>query len=91
MVGAAAVIGAVVDIDLLRDVLSDLSETDVLDAIDALLPRRVFRETGMPDTSSSCMTCSASCPTPTSQPRVGGACTGEWASCSSSAASRGGP
>ncbi len=43
---AAAVIGAVVDIDLLRDVLSDLSESDVLDAIDALLPRRVFRETG---------------------------------------------
>ncbi len=46
VVGAAAVIGAVVDIDLLRDVLPDLTETDVLDAIDALLPRRVFRETG---------------------------------------------
>ena len=46
VLGAAAVIGAVVDIDLLRDVLADLSETDVLDAIDALLPRRVFRETG---------------------------------------------
>ncbi len=46
VLGAAAVIGAVVDIDLLRDVLSDLTETDVLDAIDALLPRRVFRETG---------------------------------------------
>ena len=30
----------------MRDVLSDLTETDVLDAIDALLPRRVFRETG---------------------------------------------
>ncbi len=43
---AAAVIGAVVDIDLLRDVVSDLTETDVLDAIDAFLPRRVFRETG---------------------------------------------
>ena len=46
MVGAAAVIGAVVDIDLLREVLPDLSEADVLDAIDVLLPRRVFRETG---------------------------------------------
>ncbi len=39
-------IGAVVDIDLLRDALPELSEGDVLDAIDALLPRRVFRETG---------------------------------------------
>jgi serine/threonine protein kinase/tetratricopeptide (TPR) repeat protein len=46
VLGAAAVIGAVVDIDLLRDVLPDLTETDVLDAIDALLPRRVLRETG---------------------------------------------
>ena len=46
VLGAAAVIGAVVDIDLLREVLPDLSESDVLDAIDALLPRRVFRETG---------------------------------------------
>ncbi len=46
VIGAAAVIGAVVDIDLLREVLSDLTESDVLDAIDALLPRRVFRETG---------------------------------------------
>ena len=39
-------IGKVVDIDLLTGVLVDLSESDVLDAIDALLPRRVFRETG---------------------------------------------
>ena len=39
-------IGAVVDIDLLRDVLPELSEADVLDAVDLLLPRRVFRETG---------------------------------------------
>ena len=46
VVGAAAVIGAVVDIDLLRDVLPELSEADVLDAVDLLLPRRVFRETG---------------------------------------------
>jgi serine/threonine protein kinase/tetratricopeptide (TPR) repeat protein len=46
VVGAAAVIGAVVDIDLLRDLLQDLSESDILDAIDVLLPRRVFRETG---------------------------------------------
>ena len=46
VLGAAAVIGAVVDIDLLREVLPDLTEADVLDAIDALLPRRVFRETG---------------------------------------------
>ena len=46
VVSAAAVIGAVVDIDLLREVLPDLSESDVLDAIDVLLPRRVFRETG---------------------------------------------
>ena len=46
VVGAAAVIGAVVDIDLLRDVLHELSEADVLDAVDLLLPRRVFRETG---------------------------------------------
>ena len=46
VVSAAAVIGAVVDIDLLRDALPDLSESDVLDAIDVLLPRRVFRETG---------------------------------------------
>ena len=48
VVGAAAVIGAVVDIDLLRDVLHELSEADVLDAVDLLLPRRVFRETGSP-------------------------------------------
>ncbi len=48
VVGAAAVIGAVVDIDLLRDVLHELSEADVLDAVDLLLPRRVFRETGNP-------------------------------------------
>ena len=46
VLGAAAVIGAVVDIDLLREVLPDLTEGEVLDAIDALLPRRVFRETG---------------------------------------------
>ncbi len=46
VIGAAAVIGAVVNIDLLREVLSDLTESDVLDAIDVLLPRRVFRETG---------------------------------------------
>ncbi len=46
VVGAAAVIGAVVDIDLLREVLHDFTESDVLDAIDVLLPRRVFRETG---------------------------------------------
>jgi tetratricopeptide (TPR) repeat protein len=46
VIGAAAAIGAVVDIDLLREVLPDLTESDVLDAIDALLPRRVFRETG---------------------------------------------
>ncbi len=46
VLGAAAVIGAVVDIDLLREVLPELTEGDVLDAIDALLPRRVFRETG---------------------------------------------
>ncbi len=45
---AAAVIGAVVDIDLLRDVLPELGEADVLDAVDLLLPRRVFRETGNP-------------------------------------------
>jgi tetratricopeptide (TPR) repeat protein len=45
VLGAAAVVGAVVDIDLPRDVVPDLSETDVLDAIDTLLPRRVFRET----------------------------------------------
>jgi tetratricopeptide (TPR) repeat protein len=48
VVRAAAVIGAVVDIDLLRDVLSDQSESDVLDAIDLLIPRRVFRETSSP-------------------------------------------
>ncbi len=46
VVSAAAVIGAVVDLDFLRDALPDLSESDVLDAIDVLLPRRVFRETG---------------------------------------------
>ncbi|WP_435011952.1 serine/threonine-protein kinase PknK (plasmid) [Tundrisphaera lichenicola] len=45
VLNAAAVIGAVVDIDLLREVVPDLSESDVLDAVDALLPRRVFRET----------------------------------------------
>ncbi|WP_165227463.1 serine/threonine-protein kinase [Aquisphaera insulae] len=45
VLNAAAVIGAVVDIDLLREVLPDLTESDVLDAIDVLLPRRVFRET----------------------------------------------
>ena len=48
VLGAAAVIGAVVDIDLLRDLLPEQSEADVLDAIDLLLPRRVFRETGNP-------------------------------------------
>ena len=46
VVGAAAVIGAVVDIDFLNEALPDLSESDVLDAIDLLIPRRVFRETG---------------------------------------------
>src|SRR5262249_1419806 len=42
---AAAVLGAVVDIDLLQDILPHVSETDILDALDARLPRRVFRET----------------------------------------------
>jgi predicted ATPase len=51
VLAAAAVIGAVVDIDLLRDVLPEFGETDVLDAIDVLLPRRVFRETGNPQES----------------------------------------
>jgi serine/threonine protein kinase/tetratricopeptide (TPR) repeat protein len=46
VVGAAAVIGAVVDVDLLRATIPELSESDVLDALDVLLPRRVFRETG---------------------------------------------
>ena len=47
VLGAAAVIGAVVDIDLLRDASCPICpRSDVLDAIDALLPRRVFRETG---------------------------------------------
>ena len=46
VLNAAAVIGAIVDIDMLRDLVPDLSESDVLDAIDVLLPRRVFRETG---------------------------------------------
>ncbi len=46
VLGAAAVIGAVVEIDLLAEVLPELSESDILDAIDQLLPRRVFRETG---------------------------------------------
>jgi eukaryotic-like serine/threonine-protein kinase len=46
VVSAAAVIGAVIDIDLLREALPDVSESEVLDAIDVLLPRRVFRETG---------------------------------------------
>jgi serine/threonine protein kinase/tetratricopeptide (TPR) repeat protein len=46
VLNAAAVIGAVVGIDLLRDMLADLSESEVLDAIDLLIPRRVFRETG---------------------------------------------
>jgi eukaryotic-like serine/threonine-protein kinase len=45
VIGAAAVIGAVIEIDLLREVLPDHTEGDVLDAIDVLLPRRVFRET----------------------------------------------
>jgi serine/threonine protein kinase/tetratricopeptide (TPR) repeat protein len=45
VLSAAAVVGAVVDIDLLRAIVPDLSETDILDAIDTLLPRRVFRET----------------------------------------------
>ena len=48
VVGAAAVIGAVVEIDLLRDVLLEQSEAEVLDAVNLLLPRRVFRETGNP-------------------------------------------
>src|SRR5262249_46618054 len=43
VIGAAAVIGAVVDIDLLREVLPDLTESDVLDAIDVFLPRPAFR------------------------------------------------
>ncbi len=45
VLGAAAVIGALVDIDLLTEALPDLGESDVLDAIDLLIPRRVFRET----------------------------------------------
>src|SRR5262249_32969131 len=43
VIGAAAVIGAVVDIDLLREVVPDLTESDVLDAIDVFLPRPAFR------------------------------------------------
>ncbi len=46
VLSAAAVIGAVVEIDLVREALPELSESDVLDAIDLLIPRRVFRETG---------------------------------------------
>ncbi len=45
VLGAASVIGALVEIDLLSEALPDLSESDVLDAIDVLIPRRVFRET----------------------------------------------
>jgi predicted ATPase len=45
VLGAASVIGALVEIDLLNEVLHDLSESDVLDAIDVMIPRRVFRET----------------------------------------------
>ena len=45
MLGAAAVVGAIVEIDLLREVLAELSELDILDALDDLIPRRVFRET----------------------------------------------
>ncbi len=46
VLGAGSVIGALVEIDLLSEALPDLSESDVLDAIDVLIPRRVFRETG---------------------------------------------
>ncbi|MBI1325726.1 protein kinase [bacterium] len=46
VINASAVIGVLVEIDCLKEVLPDLSETDVLDAIDMLIPRRVFRETG---------------------------------------------
>jgi eukaryotic-like serine/threonine-protein kinase len=46
VLGAASVIGALVEIDLLHEALPHLSESDVLDAIDVLIPRRVFRETG---------------------------------------------
>jgi tetratricopeptide (TPR) repeat protein len=45
VLGAASVIGALVEIELLREALPDLSESDILDALDDLIPRRVLRET----------------------------------------------
>lgn len=46
VLAACSVIGAVVDPDVLREVLHDVSETDFLDAVDELLSRQVLVETG---------------------------------------------
>ena len=45
MVLIAAVIGAVVDVDLLSDVQSGLGEFEFLDTLDNLIARNIFRET----------------------------------------------
>ena len=54
VVSAAAVIGAVVDIDLFAELFPGLSESDVLDAIDLLLaPAHVSRD-GRPGACRVC-------------------------------------
>jgi hypothetical protein len=46
MLSVAAVIGAVVDVELLRDVLGHQNQFEFLDALDLLLARQILNETG---------------------------------------------
>ncbi len=48
MLSVCAVIGAVIDVDLLHAVLDDMDEFTFLDALDDLLSRHILRETGHP-------------------------------------------
>lgn len=46
ILSVAAVIGAVVDVDLLRDVVAHADQFEFLDALDLLLSRQILNETG---------------------------------------------
>lgn len=50
VISMAAVIGAVIDVDLLKETLPDLSEFELLDAVDELISRQLIRETQRPRT-----------------------------------------
>lgn len=47
LIPAAAAIGRVVDLDLLGEVISDVDEASLLDAVDELLSKRIFVESNM--------------------------------------------